>query len=110
MMSLRRDVLSMYKRLLRVGRTWTAKSSREEDTRHERDYICTETREHFRKNQHLTDPATIRSYLDQAQSRLTIAMHYKIPYPRPVNLPPQTLAPKQSKWKGGGRGGQSKPT
>lgn len=41
-----------------------------------------------RKNKFITDSAEIAACLQEGHSRLEMALHYKIPYPRPVNVPP----------------------
>ena len=41
-----------------------------------------------RKNKFLTDRAEIAACLQEGHSRLEMALHYKIPYPRPINVPP----------------------
>uniref|UniRef100_T1JBK8 Complex 1 LYR protein domain-containing protein n=1 Tax=Strigamia maritima TaxID=126957 RepID=T1JBK8_STRMM len=81
----RRNVLSTYKKILRVSRTWIAKN--EQDTEKERQYIINEVKTQFRRNKNLTDKNEIEKGLLEANARYTIAIHYKIPYPRPVNLP-----------------------
>ncbi|KAK9814341.1 hypothetical protein WJX72_004145 [[Myrmecia] bisecta] len=67
--------LSLYRQILRVGRTWSGPSS-------ERAYIWDEAQRLFRQNQHLTDAEAIEHKLDEAESRLEYAVHYHIPYPR----------------------------
>ena len=48
-MSLKQEVLSLYRQLLRVARSWEAKAPN--DTQVERDYIKSETKRLFRQNQ-----------------------------------------------------------
>jgi len=95
---LRPQVLSIYRRLLRLGRTWVAKS--EDQTVVERDYIRDETRRLFRANQHLTSEKEILERVREAEARMTMAEHYRIPYPRPVNLPPKSYAKKEGRTTG----------
>ncbi|KAH9380427.1 hypothetical protein HPB48_019990 [Haemaphysalis longicornis] len=45
---LRRDVLRLYKQLLRTGRTWAAETP--EKTQEEQFYIVSETKDIFRRN------------------------------------------------------------
>lgn len=92
MMNRRQEVLSLYKQILRVGKNWSAKSGSAEDTKLEREYIIKETRMQFRDNKSLGDDIVVDKYIAEARSRLTIALHYKIPYPRPVNVKPMTYA------------------
>lgn len=98
--SLRPNVLSLYRQILRMGKTWEAISGNSFDTKLERDYIMNEARHLFRKNRYLQDETEIQLRLREAESRLALALHYKTPYPRPVNVPPMTYA----KAEGGKRG------
>jgi len=102
--SLRPQVLSMYRRLLRLSRSWVAKA--EDQTVVEREYIRDETRRLFRANQHIETAAggggreegdEVRERLREAEARITMAEHYRNPYPRPVNLPPRSYAKKEGK-------------
>ncbi|CAN8002758.1 unnamed protein product [Ixodes hexagonus] len=92
---LRRDVLRLYKQMLRTGRTWAAQSP--EKTQEEQFYIISETKELFRKNKSVTDEETIKECLREAQSRLDLALHYGNPYPRPVNVAATALSPCQAR-------------
>lgn len=47
----RSDVLSLYRRVLRIARSWTAQSALPHDTDTERKYITQEARTLFRQNQ-----------------------------------------------------------
>ncbi|CAL8123761.1 unnamed protein product [Orchesella dallaii] len=96
----RSEVLSLYRRLLKLGRTWTASSSNPSDTAAERQFITSEAKTLFRKNQSLTDPKVIADCIHEAQARLDLANHYKTPYPRPVNVPPHALAMRKGKEQG----------
>ena len=46
----KKEILSVYRRILRVARSWEASSGRAEDTSEERSYIANECRELFRQN------------------------------------------------------------
>ena len=46
----KKEVLSVYRRILRVARTWRASSGLAKDTLEERNYIASECRELFRQN------------------------------------------------------------
>jgi len=94
-MSLRREVLGMYARILRVARNWKATNPTESLV--ERDYIQTETRDLFRRNAGLTNEVEIRERLREAEARLTMAEHYRNPYPRPVNLPKRSYSKQEGK-------------
>jgi len=94
-MSLRREVLGMYARILRVARNWKATNPTE--TMVERDYILTETKDLFRRNVGLTNKVEISERLREAEARLTMAEHYRNPYPRPVNLPKRSYSKQEGK-------------
>lgn len=68
--ALRPQVLSVYKRILRLGRTWEAKSGDSEVTKIEREYIKKEAGILFRKNKHLTDEQEIRDCIREAEARV----------------------------------------
>ncbi|KAL7642008.1 UNVERIFIED_CONTAM: hypothetical protein RMT77_007882 [Armadillidium vulgare] len=87
---IRREVLSLYKRILRLSLTWEAKEPSK--TKEERIYIRTEARTLFRKNKDVSDEREIRDMLTGAEARVEMGIHYRLPYPRPVNLPPNVLA------------------
>uniref|UniRef100_A0A023FGT0 Complex 1 LYR protein domain-containing protein n=1 Tax=Amblyomma cajennense TaxID=34607 RepID=A0A023FGT0_AMBCJ len=91
----RRDVLRLYKQLLRTGRTWAAETP--EKTQEEQFYIISETKDIFRRNKHIQDSEAIKECLREGQSRLDLALHYHNPYPRPVNLAPSALSPSHAK-------------
>jgi len=91
----RNQVLSLYSRLLRLSRNWNAINPVE--TIVERQYIRDETQELFRKNANIKDQAVIRECIKEAEARLTMAEHYKNPYPRPVNLPKRSFSKKEGK-------------
>nr|ACO14945.1 LYR motif-containing protein 1 [Caligus clemensi] len=88
--------LTLYKKLLRLGRSWIAQNHPSQ-TQIERTYILDETRSLFRANKDLSDPNEIKKYVLEAEARLTMAEHYKNPYPRPVNFPKGLYTKKQGK-------------
>ena len=92
---LRTQVLSMYRQILRTARTWEAPNPAE--TAEHRDYIRNEAGQLFRRHAAETDPARVRQYLAEAESRLEMTLHYGTPYPRPVNLPPGALTPREGR-------------
>ncbi|XP_043188465.1 LYR motif containing protein 1-like [Amphibalanus amphitrite] len=92
---LRTQVLSMYRQILRAARTWQAADPSE--TAEHRAYIRAEAGQLFRRHSGETDPKRVRQYLTEAESRLELALHYGTPYPRPVNLPPGALAPRDGR-------------
>ncbi|XP_038064155.1 LYR motif-containing protein 1-like [Patiria miniata] len=98
-MALRREVLSLYRTLLCTAKTWQASTKLLKDTREEQQYIRDETRTLFKKNKQVTDPEKIKVYIQEAEARLAMALHYQSPYPRPVNIPPMGLPPSVSRGK-----------
>ncbi|KAK2164260.1 hypothetical protein LSH36_67g06031 [Paralvinella palmiformis] len=84
-------VLSLYRRILRLSYTWKATNC--EDTQKERTYIRQEARRLFKNNKHITDRQTIIEHLQEGEARVDLAVHYNIPYPRPMNYPQTVLPP-----------------
>ncbi|XP_069426409.1 LYR motif-containing protein 1 isoform X1 [Ovis canadensis] len=41
----------------------------------------------------LTDTDLIKQCIDECTARIEIGLHYQIPYPRPIHLPPMGLTP-----------------
>ncbi|XP_058425886.1 LYR motif-containing protein 1 isoform X1 [Diceros bicornis minor] len=41
----------------------------------------------------LTDTDLIKQCIDECTARIEIGLHYQIPYPRPIHLPPMGLIP-----------------
>ena len=68
--ALRRQVLSVYRRIVRLGYQWEAVDPTH--TREERQYILREARTLFRANQHLTDIPAIVEHLAEGESRMEI--------------------------------------
>ncbi|KAL6085982.1 hypothetical protein STEG23_023119 [Scotinomys teguina] len=89
----RQEVLDLYRSIFRLARKWQAASGRMEDTVKERQYILSEARTLFQKNKNLTDPDLIKQCIDECTARIEIGLHYQIPYPRPIHLPPMALTP-----------------
>jgi len=86
-------VLRLYRSILKVGHTWIKPE--------ERQYIKDEARSLFRMNKSLTSDEEIQRKIFEAESRLALAVHYKIPFPRLYNVAPgttlkvrRTVAPK----------------
>merc|ERR1719415_393424 len=92
-MMARLKVLSMYKRILRVGQKWVA--SNPDNTQVERNYIIDEAKTLFRKNATITDSKEASERYREVEARLAMAEHYRNPYPRPVNLPPGSYTKKE---------------
>ncbi|XP_073686444.1 LYR motif containing protein 1 [Garra rufa] len=93
----RSDVLSLYRRVLRIARTWKAQSALPHDTDVERKCIAQEARTLFRQNQQITDPESIKRCIEECEARIEIGLHYRNPYPRPTYLPPMGLATQKGR-------------
>lgn len=91
----RAAVLRLYARVFRVARVWQAQDPVE--TKVERQYMEQEAKVLFRQNRQLQDPQEIQLRLTEAEARLTMAEHYKNPYPRPVNLPKTSFSKREGK-------------
>merc|ERR1719328_750083 len=91
----RSQVLSIYKRILRVGQNWVA--AHPDNTQVERNYIIDEAKTLFRKNATITDSKEASERYREVEARLAMAEHYRNPYPRPVNLPPGSYTKKEGK-------------
>ncbi|XP_032252097.1 LYR motif-containing protein 1 isoform X4 [Phoca vitulina] len=89
----RQEVLGLYRRIFRLARKWQAASGQMEDTIKEKQYILNEARTLFQKNKNLTDADLIKQHIDECTARIEIGLHYQIPYPRPIHLPPMGLTP-----------------
>ncbi|KAM9725083.1 LYR motif-containing protein 1 isoform 1-T1 [Dama dama] len=92
-MATRQEVLGLYRRIFRLARKWQAASGQMEDTIKEKQYILNEARTLFQKNKNLTDTDLIKQCIDECTARIEIGLHYQIPYPRPIHLPPMGLTP-----------------
>ncbi|MEJ1273901.1 LYR motif-containing protein 1 isoform X1 [Cricetulus griseus] len=89
----RQEVLSLYRSIFKLARKWQAASGQMEDTIKEKQYIINEARTLFQKNKNLTDSDLIKQCIDECTARIEIGLHYQIPYPRPIHLPPMGLTP-----------------
>ncbi|KAK2180506.1 hypothetical protein NP493_440g03035 [Ridgeia piscesae] len=88
-MSLRQEVLALYRRIHRLSRTWKATNAAE--TNDEKAYIKDEARSLFRQNKHLKDDSEIHQCVKEGEARVELALHYNIPYPRGVHIPQNVL-------------------
>ncbi|XP_077980596.1 LYR motif containing protein 1-like [Glandiceps talaboti] len=95
----RQEVLMLYRRILRTARTWESIAGRGDDTDTDKKYIKDEARRLFKKNKEEADPDKIQLCIQEAQTRLELALHYKNPYPRPVNIPYMGLPPSMGRGK-----------
>ena len=71
----RREALDLYRRLLRLSRSWI--SAQPEETPTERAYIAEETKRIFRANKHVQSAQQIHEHLREAEARMTMAEHYR---------------------------------
>ncbi len=94
-MSLKREVLSFYKQIVKLSKNWTAIDSK--NTMKEREYIINETKRIINENRDLTNDKEIRKLLEEGVNRMEIARHYRIPYPRPIYYPTGASLRKKSK-------------
>ncbi|EEY55653.1 uncharacterized protein PITG_09605 [Phytophthora infestans T30-4] len=76
--------LSLYRRILRVARTW-------EGGFEEQIWIREEARRRFEENRTLKDPVAIEDAVRQGHNQVDVALHYKICYPRPEYVDPGTM-------------------
>uniref|UniRef100_A0A669PS21 LYR motif containing 1 n=2 Tax=Phasianus colchicus TaxID=9054 RepID=A0A669PS21_PHACC len=93
----RQEVLGLYRRVFRIAKKWQSASGQAEETAAEREYIIKEAKTLFRKNKEVTDPKLIKQYTEECEARIEIGLHYNIPYPRPIHLPPMGLTQKQGR-------------
>ncbi|XP_060601934.1 LYR motif-containing protein 1-like [Ruditapes philippinarum] len=99
-MSLRNEVLSLYRKLIRLSYKWESSLGNPGSDGKERIYIRDEARRLFKRNKSITDVEEIKQHLKEGQTRLELALHYKTPYPRPVHLPQHVLhSPKDKRLK-----------
>uniref|UniRef100_T1JS52 Complex 1 LYR protein domain-containing protein n=1 Tax=Tetranychus urticae TaxID=32264 RepID=T1JS52_TETUR len=80
-----RQVLSLYKELLNLSKTWTPISV--EETQAQREYIRDETRNLFRANKNLSDDNLIKEKIESTKKRIEIAKHYGVAYERQAYYP-----------------------
>ncbi|MCL4120909.1 UNVERIFIED_CONTAM: hypothetical protein GTU68_029620 [Idotea baltica] len=66
--SLRTEVLSLYRKILRTCARWEAKEPSQ--TPREKSYILAEVRELFRKNKHVSEEGRILQCLQEGEARL----------------------------------------
>lgn len=75
---LRSQVLSLYRRILRLGHKWEAQDIR--DTEVERKYIISEAQKLFRRNKVLSGEENIRQHIVEGESRIEIGMVIKFSF------------------------------
>ncbi|XP_029433472.1 LYR motif-containing protein 1 [Rhinatrema bivittatum] len=91
------EVLGLYRRIFRIANKWQSLSGQMEDTLKEKQYIVDEARTLFQKNKDLTDSELIKQCIEECKARIEIGLHYRIPYPRPIHLPPMGLSLQQDR-------------
>ncbi|GAM23950.1 hypothetical protein SAMD00019534_071250 [Acytostelium subglobosum LB1] len=77
--STRTKVLYLYRRIFRMANQWEKPTEKED--------IRTEARISFRRNKDLKDVTEIDEKIEEARSRMLLALHYKIPYPKKSYAP-----------------------
>ncbi|XP_076029166.1 LYR motif-containing protein 1-like [Oratosquilla oratoria] len=87
--NLRSQVLSLYKKILRTGKSWQAMNPA--DTFAESEYVLNEAKLIFRANKNISGEQNIKQHIQEGEARLEMGIHYGTPYPRPVNMPPNTI-------------------
>lgn len=65
---LRRETLNLYKKILRIGRSWNAVNPN--NTQDERNYILNETRHWFLSNKSVKNTQAIKDHLQEGEARL----------------------------------------
>ncbi|NXQ82784.1 LYRM1 protein, partial [Nyctibius grandis] len=93
----RQEVLGLYRKIFRIAKKWQSASGQIEETIKEKEYIKNEAKTLFRKNKNVTDSKLIKQCIEECEARIEIGLHYNIPYPRPIHLPPMGLAHKQGR-------------
>ena len=83
----RAKVLSLYRTILRGAR---------KEFPNDRQYIEEEARMLFRRNRDLSKEDEIKEKIFEAESRIELAQHYKIPYSRLYNVPKGTEGNNES--------------
>eukprot|EP00052_Salpingoeca_macrocollata_P017872 m.146248 g.146248 ORF g.146248 m.146248 type:complete len:117 (-) comp20526_c0_seq3:125-475(-) len=81
---MRARVLQMYARIMRLSGKWQAVDSA--NTAQERAFIRQEARTLFKANKNVVADAEIEALLGEAEERIALAAHYRIPYPRLPNV------------------------
>ncbi|KAJ1097169.1 hypothetical protein NDU88_002295 [Pleurodeles waltl] len=90
----RKEVLGLYRKIFRLANKWQALSGELEDTVKEKQYIVEEAKTLFKKNKNVTDTDMVKQHIEECKARIEMGLHYGIPYPRPIHLPPMGLAQK----------------
>ena len=73
--ALRGRLLSLYRRCLRLGKTWEARDPLETPT--ERAYILEESKKLFRLNSGVESAERVEAHVREAEARITMAEHYR---------------------------------
>ncbi|XP_013386023.1 LYR motif containing protein 1 [Lingula anatina] len=92
-MAHRKEVLSLYRRILQLARTWESVTADPKTTADEKQFIKDEAKQLFRKNKFISDEKEIKDCMKEAETRIEMALHYKIPYARMVNFPQHSVLP-----------------
>ncbi|XP_027697855.1 LYR motif-containing protein 1-like [Vombatus ursinus] len=92
----RQQVFNPDLRIFRPAKRWHTASGQMDNNIREKQCITNEARMLFLKNKSLTDSELIKQCIDECAARIEIGLHYQIPYPRPIHLPPMALTPLQN--------------
>uniref|UniRef100_A0A915E9H8 Complex 1 LYR protein domain-containing protein n=1 Tax=Ditylenchus dipsaci TaxID=166011 RepID=A0A915E9H8_9BILA len=85
----KKEILATYRKIFRIASRWTGNSFFSKII-FLKEILKNETRNQFRSNLQETDPQKIRAFLQDAEKKIEIAKHYRIPYDKPAYLPPST--------------------
>eukprot|EP01117_Protostelium_nocturnum_P009652 TRINITY_DN3451_c0_g1_i1.p1 TRINITY_DN3451_c0_g1~~TRINITY_DN3451_c0_g1_i1.p1 ORF type:complete len:124 (-),score=27.69 TRINITY_DN3451_c0_g1_i1:385-717(-) len=80
-MAHRMEVIGLYRSIMKMARRWEGGPA-------EKRYIRNEARNLFQKNKDLSDESQISAKIFEGRSRMELAEHYRIPYPKFFNAPP----------------------
>lgn len=96
-MAYRQRVLALYRKVFRLARNWKLESDQTAEIKEEKKYMFDEARTLFRRNKGVLDETEIKEHIRECETRIELALHYQIPYPRPVNIPQSTLPPTSAR-------------
>lgn len=75
-MNTRKEVLKLYKQVMRLSKEWVAKDPKK--TEIERQAIKEEARARFRSNMNIEDESKVNNLIKYTRDRIEIANHYKV--------------------------------
>ncbi|GLE03351.1 hypothetical protein PINS_up012241 [Pythium insidiosum] len=80
----RSAALALYRRALRVARTWEGGAT-------EQQWIRAEARRAFEEHRAVRSERDVEQLIQKGHDQIEVALHYKIPYPRPHYVDPGTV-------------------